>query len=500
MTTLCAWIGVTDLAAAREDRDGPISAALALGRFKAALLLADWPADAISSFEIWLGARVPDIALTIVRAPLTQPNAFGEIYRAAIAAIDGLKRARRPARLTFHLSPGTPAMASVWLILAKTRYDAELIESSRDAINVVDAPFDLAAELLPDLLRDADRRLGAASAETPTGDRRFGDILFRSAEMARVVVLAGKAARRRVPVLIEGESGTGKELLARALHSEGPRHAAPFIVLNCGAIPRELIESQLFGHRKGAFTGAIADHVGVFEAADSGTLFLDEIGELPLDAQVKLLRAVQEGEVLRVGDTRAKPVDVRIVAATNRNLFAEVKAGRFREDLFYRLAVLMLKLPPLRDREGDLGHLIDGLLAKMNEEMTGEPDFAPKTLSAGARNKLLAHDWPGNVRELQNTLRRLCVWTDGPTIRTSDVTDAMLPESLSQPVGGAILGRPIGEGFDLEQTIDEVATHYIGRAIRDAGGNKSKAARLIGFASYQRFENWRRKYGATLSD
>lgn len=362
------------------------------------------------------------------------------------------------------------------------------------ADNIVDAPFDLAAELLPDLLRGADRRLGVASAEKPTGDTRFGDILYRSEQMARVVARARKAAVRRVPVLIEGESGTGKELLARAIHRAGPRPDLPLIVLNCGAIPRELVESQLFGHRKGAFTGAVADHPGVFEAADGGTLFLDEIGELPLDSQVKLLRVVQEGEVVRVGDTRAQAVDVRIIAATNRNLFAEVKAARFREDLFYRLAVLMLKLPPLREREGDVGHLIDRLLARVNAEMTGGPDFTAKKLSPGARNRLLAHSWPGNVRELQNTLRRICVWTDGATILTADVKEAMLPELDQAPAPHSALDRPIGEGFSLEGVIDEVAGHYIARATLEAGGNKSKAARLVGFSSYHGFQNWQRKY------
>lgn len=492
---LCAWIGVADLAAARlvGDSHGPISAALAEGRYDVALLLADWPQADVDRFENWLRGRVPQVRLRVVRSPLSQPNAFGEIYKAAVSAVDATLQKERSPRLTFHLSPGTPAMASIWLILSKTRYEAVLIESSRDRINVVDAPFDLAAELLPDLLRNADRRLGAASAEAPSGEARFGDILYRSDQMTRVVALARKAAIRRVPILIEGESGTGKELLARAIHSDGPRREKPLIVLNCGAIPRDLVESQLFGHRKGAFTGAVADHIGVFEAADHGTLFLDEIGELPLDAQVKLLRVVQEGEVVPVGETRARAVDVRLIAATNRNLFSEVKSQRFREDLFYRLAVLILKLPPLRERQGDVGHLIDGLLDRVNAEMCNEPDYSAKTLSVGARNRLLSHNWPGNVRELQNTLRRLCVWTDTHEIRADDIADAILPEVVDASTA-LERDRPLGEGFSLEAVMGDMAQHYISRALRDAGGNKSKAARLVGFSSYQRFENWRRKY------
>ncbi len=182
--------------------------------------------------------------------------------------------------------------------------------------------------------------------------------------MARLLTRARHVAARAVPVLVEGETGTGKELLARAIHAASPRRGRPFIAVNCGAIPSELVESSLFGHAKGAFTGAIAERPGVFEAAHSGTLFLDELGELPLAAQVKLLRTFQEGEVTRVGETAARKVDVRIIAATHRDLLAEVTAGRFREDLFFRLAVAVLRLPPLRDRKGDLGLLIDHMFAQ----------------------------------------------------------------------------------------------------------------------------------------
>jgi transcriptional regulator with PAS, ATPase and Fis domain len=202
--------------------------------------------------------------------------------------------------------------------------------------------------------------------------------------MKRVIALARRVAIRSIPVLIEGESGTGKELMARAIHQASPRAAKPFITVNCGAIPPELVESEFFGHRRGSFTGAVSDRKGHFERADGGTLFLDEIGELPKAIQVKLLRTLQEGEVTPVGSSEARKVDVRVVAATNRTLISEVAEGNFREDLFYRLAVAIIKLPPLRERAGDLSLLIDALLHRST--------VPPRIWASGTRNSLLPQE------------------------------------------------------------------------------------------------------------
>ena len=204
---------------------------------------------------------------------------------------------------------------------------------------------------------------------------------------------------------------------------------------------------------------------------------------------------LQESEVTRVGATRARKVDVRIIAATNRDLMEEVAAGRFREDLFFRLAVLVLKVPPLREREGDLGPLIDGLLARVNQTSAGEPGFREKKLSPGARNLLLHHAWPGNVRELQNTLQRAAVWSDGETIGAEDIEEALLPMRPPQGISDGVLDRPIGEGVDLRGIIATVARHYLSRAMDGAHGNKTKAAELVGLPNYQTLTNWLSKYG-----
>jgi DNA-binding NtrC family response regulator len=291
-------------------------------------------------------------------------------------------------------------------------------------------------------------------------------------------------------VLIEGESGTGKELLARAIHTESGRKGK-FVAINCGAIAPDLIESELFGHKKGAFTSAITDRAGVFEAAHQGTLFLDELGELPLDAQVKLLRALQEGEVTRVGDTKPLKVDVRIVAATHRTVLVEVSERRFREDLFYRLAVAVLKLPALRARRGDIPVLVDHVLDRLNAE-AAQQGFEQKKLSPATKTLLSKHTWPGNVRELWNTLMRAVIWSQTDTISAEEMRNALLASPGQR--ADDILHRPLGDGLILPELLEQVARHYLKRAMEDTDGNKTEAAKLVGLPSYQTLTNWLDRY------
>ncbi len=491
-----AWIGKTDLRAPTESELvglGPIAQALEGRPFDEAFLLSDYDDKLVQPYVKWLRGR-SSARIEVLPEKLSGPTQFGEIYEAAARGIErALGDRRRETALALHLSPGTPAMAAVWIILGKTRFPAELVESSREhGVRTASVPFDLSAEFLPDLLRESDERLRQASGGEPPEAPEFADIIHKSRVMDRLIQRARRVAFRNVPVLIEGESGTGKEMLARAIHRASPRRDRPFIAVNCGAIPAELVESELFGHEKGAFTGANQQRKGYFEAANGGTLFLDELGELPGPAQVKLLRVIQEGEVVRLGSTKVAKVDVRIIAATNRTLTDEIAAGRFREDLFYRLAVAVLKIPPLRDRTGDLGLLIDYLLDQVNEEAKSEPGFKHKKLSAGARNLMLSHSWPGNVRELLNTLRRAAIWSDGATITVEDAREAVLPAASAGT--SEVLGRPLGGVFNLQELLAQVARHYLGRALDEAAGNKTKAAELVGLPSYQTLTNWLTRY------
>lgn len=249
-----------------------------------------------------------------------------------------------------------------------------------------------------------------------SGTLTFRDIITRSTAMGAVLREAEKASSSNIPVLIEGESGVGKEMIARAIHGSGERKAKPFVAVNCGAIPDNLVESILFGHERGSFTGATERHVGKFAEADGGTLFLDEVGELPLPAQVKLLRALQENEIEPIGARRSLPVDVRVISATNRNLVADVKTGRFREDLFYRLHVFPIAVPPLRERTEDIPDLVRHFLVRF----CAEEGKSVTSVSADAMAVLKHARWPGNVRQLENALFRAVVLADGTEIGLRD--------------------------------------------------------------------------------
>ncbi len=496
---LISWIGFTDLRAPNETEQvgiGPIAQAVEARSYDQVVLISDYPEGEVANYLDWLKSRTRT-KITVHYHKLSSPVHFGEIYEAAVGIINRtLKEYNQDVELTLHLSPGTPAMAAVWIILAKTRFPAELIESSRaHGVRTASVPFDISAEFIPDLLRRPDRELQRLSAGVSPEAPEFSDIIHRSIVMKRIIAKARMVAPRSVSVLIEGESGTGKELLARAIHKASPRSDRPFVAINCGAIPGELIEAELFGHERGAFTGAQRERKGHFESADEGTLFLDEIGELPLSAQVKILRVLQENEVTRVGSSRGKKIDIRIIAATNRSLISEISTGCFRADLFYRLAVAILQLPPLREREGDLSILIDGLLRQINQESAKEPGYIHKEISVSARNLLMRHPWPGNVRELFNTLLRAAVWNSGDLIDDTDIREALLPSSNTSTDGDAVLNRPFGEGIDLAEIIRVVAVHYLERALKETNNNKTKTAQLLGLPSYQTLTNWLKKYG-----
>jgi len=281
--------------------------------------------------------------------------------------------------------------------------------------------------------------------------------------MLRVMELVAVAGRTELPVLILGESGTGKELIARAVHYTGARATRPFITVNCGAIPETLMEDELFGHTRGAYTGAHGDKKGVFEEAEGGTLFLDEIGELYPSCQVKLLRVLQEGEVRRLGETRTRKVDVRVIAATNKELRKEMEARRFREDLFHRISVLPIELPPLRERREDVPLLVAHYVALFNRELGRDVKrFTPRALE-----RLKAHDWPGNVRELENRVKQAMVMVKGDTVDL---------EALSLFTG------PGGEGefLPFRKAKAEFEKTYVIQALKITEGRVAAAARLAG--------------------
>jgi DNA-binding NtrC family response regulator len=300
------------------------------------------------------------------------------------------------------------------------------------------------------------------------GTLSIADVITRSDAMRPVLRAAEKAAASTIPVLIEGESGVGKELIARAVHGSGARRAKPFVAVNCGAMPENLVESILFGHEKGAFTGATDKHTGKFIEADGGTLFLDEVGELPPAAQVKLLRALQEGEVEPVGARKNIKVDVRIISATNRDLIADVKSGRFREDLFYRLHVFPISVPPLRQRIEDIPTLAAWLLRRIADE-TGQ---APKLLAQSTLIQLQDRLWPNNLRELERVVAQAAALAEGAVIEPRHLL------ALVEPASASPVRQPV---IHIERLHDVIQQHVLDVLTR-CGGNKLRAAELLGIS------------------
>jgi len=306
------------------------------------------------------------------------------------------------------------------------------------------------------------------------GAYRFENLVGKSAAMQKVLELVRRAADSLATVLITGESGTGKEVVARAIHHAGPRKTRRYVAVNCGAIPEALVESELFGHMRGSFTGAVGDKRGLFEEADGGTIFLDEIGELPLLLQVKLTRVLQERTVRRVGATDERKVDVRVIAATHGDLGAAVAAGKFRDDLFYRLNIFPIQLPPLRERRDDIpalaAHLLERHAARVGSKLDG---FTPEALSA-----LVRYDWPGNVRELENAIERALAVSDAPRIHLEALPDAVGAASRPRATTADELRLTYREVVDLAR--DRASREYLVALMRETAGNVTQAAERAG--------------------
>ena len=365
--------------------------------------------------------------------------------------------------------------ATVIMMSAYGTIDQAIETVKQGAYDYISKPFKLEEILL--VLRKAEERERLRhenkqlkeKVEALDGQLAFGGMVGKSKAMQDIFRLAGKVARHNTTVLITGESGTGKELVAKGIHAAGKGSEAPFVAVNCGSIPAQLLESEFFGYAKGAFTGAERDKKGLFEEAHHGTLFLDEIAELSLDLQVKLLRVLQEGEVRRLGESKSRKMDARVLAATNKELSTLVEQGEFREDLYYRLNVLNIHIPPLRQRMEELPLLCRFILHKC----TARLGIDIQEISPVAMELLMRHEWPGNVRELENVLERALILADKQTI---------LPQHLPEQLGGRQERRRIGDvlgTYSLKKAKIIMEKQLISRAMEATQGNKSKAAQLL---------------------
>ncbi len=411
-----------------------------------------------------LGERPFDLVITDLRM-------------GGVGGIDGMELLRHVQEV----APRTPVV----MITAHGSVDTAVEAMKSGAFDFVTKPFEQAEiqSIVAKALRTAELDSGAGRAASKDDDEHgaYG-MIGRSANMKAVFEMIGKVASTPSTVLITGESGTGKELVARALHERSVRSAKPFIKINCAAIPDTLVESELFGHERGAFTGAVSAKPGRFELANGGTLFLDEVGEVPLEMQVKLLRVLQEGEFERVGGVRTLKVDTRLVAATNTDLDKAIAAGRFREDLFYRLNVVPIRLPPLRERRDDIPLLVNHFLRHFNARLGKSVRHAtPEALA-----RLTTFRWPGNIRQLENVLERTLLFCEGDEIGLGD-----LPAELSTPAAAAEAAQiasatavgalPEGTGLKdvIRETTEGVERQLIQQALEQTGGNVTQAAKML---------------------
>lgn len=385
-----------------------------------------------------------------------------DIRMPGLGGLDFLQRARES---------GTEA-----LILIMTAYgsmDLAMQAMKAGAYDYIPKPFGADEVLLT--IRKAEEReqlqreVGRLRQEV-RADRRFSEIVARSPGMMRVLELAGKVARHPSPVLVTGASGTGKELVAKLIHRESDRSEGPFVAVNCGAIPETLLESEFFGYEKGAFSGADRQKAGLFEAADGGTLFLDEVGDLPHPLQVKLLRALQEGEIRRLGGTETRKVDVRVISATNKDLEDAIEQGEFREDLYYRLAVVPIHLPPLRHRLEEIPHLVRHILDRAESRL----GIRIERVEPDAMEVLTGHHWPGNIRELENVLERAVVLTDSDRISLEQLPDSVKRRDPTRASGGLP-----DDDLSVKRHTAELERELIRKALERTGGNKTQAAEVL---------------------
>lgn len=475
-----------------EEQPGPILSLVAARTFDEIILISTPNTEAHTKATAEaLAAMIPTPTVRSVHLALADPTDYRSILGALRCEVLPIAQNREDLEISVAVASGTPQMHACWLLLvASGELPARILNVrpprfvSKDRALI--AEVDLSAPEFPEVRYSLHppnaQHPGPPDVETAVAVLGLvGDHPKFKAALEAAAAIAPAAA----PVLLLGETGTGKELFARLIHMLSGRPADRFEPINCGAIPTDLVESTLFGHKRGAFTTAVQDRPGKFELADGGTLFLDEIGELPLAVQAKLLRVLQDGEVEPLGARKRRKVDARVVAATHRNLRKMVQQGTFREDLYYRLNVAEIRIPPLRERRSDIPKLALALLDKVNRSAR-----YPKRLSAAALLRLQQHRWPGNVRDLENVIER-SVWLCRKAVLEPE--DLLIAEPETEADVLAQLPEP-GEGFSLEELLGKIRHQMILRALDSAGGNQSKAARMLGI-SPQAVHKFLRKSG-----
>lgn len=488
MNILYSWLGKTDINNMKKDVSGPISViALKMAQpFDKIVIVANsWDEDWID-YENWLKKKLaiahrPYEDVSINRVRIASPIDYKSISDVSQKWIN--KLSADSESLYINLSSGTPAMSAVSVILGKGKNNTNFCQSREGGeIFIDDIPFNFVAEYDASVARS----ISSKASTLPVQSKAFKDITATSNQMKSVIEKAEKLAELDLPVLVLGETGTGKEVISNAIHKGSNRSSKAIKTVNCGALPENLVDSILFGHVKGAFTGAVKDHSGLFEQADGGTLFLDEVGELTPDAQVKLLRALQQGEVTRVGDDKSTNVDVRVIAATHRDLSEMVANGEFREDLFYRLAVGVIEIPALRNRMEDIEPLTEALVNEINSTASKYKNYKAKSISTKAMQFIRSQPWRGNVRELWSTLNRALLLSNNVEITEQDIIGSLIQRTNKD--NNLDVHLSLGDVVDLNKIKEDIERAYVTAALKATGNAKVKTAKMLGLGVHQNLD------------
>ncbi len=498
MITLYTWLGKTDVDNMEKDIPTPISiiATQSPNIFNKIVILAnDWDEKWIP-YKEWLEKRLaksvrPYNDVSVKRVRITSPIDYPSILKVTDKWIS--KLSEESNELCINLSSGTPAMSVSSVLIGQGKPNTSFFQSTRDNESIkAEIPDDLGNRFFKSVAKSVVSNAVTTSSKYKT----LKNMITESAVMKDVIYKAELLAPSDLPTLILGETGTGKEVLATGIHGASSRADNKFVTVNCGALPPTLVDSILFGHVKGAFTGAVKDHNGLFEQANEGTLFLDEVGELSLDVQVKLLRVLQEGEITKVGDDKTISIDVRIIAATHRNLTELIDSGTFREDLFYRIAIGIVELPALRYRENDIEKLVIELMDNIKNNSRKLRNYKSKNISEKGMKFILSQPWLGNIRELQGTLDRAFLWCKTESITDIDLEQAMLVRSKNKENTEVVMSYH--DKVDITQLTDKYQKKYIEAALKASGNKKTHVANMLGFKSHQRLTDWMERLNITI--
>ncbi len=498
MHTLLTWLGNRDLDNMQQDKNAAIAglAVKANPHFDKIVILANDKEESWSRFESFLKKRLatigrPNSDIRIYKAHIDSPIDYPSIAKETEKWIS--KLSEEADTLSINLTSGTPAMTTLSVLIGKGKANTRFLQATpNNELIDVEIPIDFGSEYI----RSASRNIAHLATSNPKLDSAFSAIAAKSPSMQDTVGKAKRVARSEVPVLILGETGTGKEVMAQAIHGASLRAGQPLKIVNCGALAPNLVDSTLFGHKKGAFTGADKDYPGLFEQADNGTLFLDEVGELTLDIQVKLLRALQQGEITRLGDTKTINVDVRVIAATHQDLNKLVAQGKFREDLFYRLAVGVIRIPALRERLEDIELIVSQLVDQINQSASKHPDYKSKKISNNGIKFISGQRWSGNIRELWSTLNRAFLWSDNQVIDENELAKAILDRPLIEE--DLAISLTFNDKVDIAQLTDNYQKKYVEAALKASGNVKKHATQMLGLKDHQTLTNWMKRLGIEL--